>query len=157
MEKFIKDENIELFYKNLETVKFEFDDPIEYIDSNNEHENGFHDAVTNIIHINADTFDCLRNFSKDNDLDFDIVWKIALAHELFHMASCNNLYNMDSIIYLLVYPINHKGNCLPYIQHLKLLSDTNQVCPIGIFQVVPLLDITFHIFRINGGETIYVI
>mgnify|MGYP003304260461 CR=1 FL=1 len=99
MEKFIKDENIELFYKNLETVKFEFDDPIECIDSNNEHENGFHDAMTNIIHINADTFDCLRNFSKDNDLDFDIVWKIALAHELFHMASCNNLYYETGYIY----------------------------------------------------------
>ena len=118
MEKFIKDENIELFYKNLETVKFDFDDPIEYIDSNNEHENGFHDAITNIIHINADTFGCLRNFSKDNDLDFDIVWKIALAHELFHMASCNNLYNETGYIYKGLTEINYNK---------KYTCQTNQV------------------------------
>lgn len=118
MEKFIKDENIELFYKNLETVKFEFDDPIEYIDSNNEHENGFHDAMTNIIHINADTFDCLRNFSKDNDLDFDIVWKIALAHELFHMASCNNLYYETGYIYKGLTEIDYNK---------KYICQTNQI------------------------------
>ena len=99
MEKFIKEEYIELFYKNLETVRFEFEDPITCNDSSIHYENGYHDSMKNFIHINAETFDCLKVYAKENNLDFSLVWKIALAHELFHLASCNNLYNETGYIY----------------------------------------------------------
>lgn len=118
MKNFIKEENSELFYKNLETVRFNFEDPIEYIDSKNEHENGLHYPMTNIIHINADTFDFLKNFAKENNLDFNLVWKIALAHELFHMASCNNRCFETGYIYRGL----TETNC-----NKKYQSQTNQI------------------------------
>ena len=98
MEKVIGDEYIESFYKNLETVRFEFDDPVE-CDDKSLKENGYHDSMSNVIHINAETVDCLRKFSIDNNLDFELVFKIALAHELFHLASCDNQFATTGIIY----------------------------------------------------------
>lgn len=108
MEKFIGEEYIELFYKNLETVRFEFDDPINCIDYDACSEYGYHESKDNIIHINGDTFDCLRQRASIKDLDFTLTWKIALAHELFHMASCNNLYDETGYIYQGLNEINLK-------------------------------------------------
>ena len=99
MEKFIGEELTETFYKNLETVRFEFDDPMECGEFIPNHENGYHDSLNNTIHINAETFECLRIFAKENELDFNLVWKISLAHELFHMASCKNLLYETGHIY----------------------------------------------------------
>ena len=91
MEKFIGVDNIDSFYRNLETVKFDVEDPIECTTHDVPSEVGNHDGKTNIIQILPDSFDRLRDYAEDKGLDFDLVWKIALAHELFHMASCNNL------------------------------------------------------------------
>lgn len=99
MEKFITEEYIDLFYKNLETVRFEFEDPIKCDETNSSNETGYHDAITNVIHINSNSFDYLRLFAKENKLDFELVWKIALAHEIFHLASCNNLFDETGYIY----------------------------------------------------------
>lgn len=99
MEKFIGEENIKLFYENLETVRFKFADPIESDDSITINETGYHDHMTNTIHIHANSIDHLRKFAKENNLDFNLIWKVSLAHELFHMASCNNLYFETGYIY----------------------------------------------------------
>lgn len=107
MEKFIGEEYIDSFYKNLKTVKFEFDEPTEYIESEDHHEFGYHDSLTNTIHIYADSVDCLRTFANNNDLEFNLVFNIALAHELFHLASCKNLITESGFIYKGLSEINY--------------------------------------------------
>lgn len=99
MEKFIGEENIDSFYRNLETVTFEFENPISCKEHSDHHENGYHDSITNTIHINAETFDYLEDFAKTNNLDYMVTLKIAIAHELFHLASCNNLSDKTGFIY----------------------------------------------------------
>lgn len=152
MEKFIGEEYIDSFYKNLETVKFEFDEPTEYIESEDYHEFGYHDSLTNTIHIYDDSVDCLRTFANNNDLDFNLVFNIALAHELFHLASFKNLITESGFLYKGLCEINCTNK---YASHSEIINygkakafneGITQLFACGIY-VEELGNVNFHKFN----------
>ena len=121
MEKFIGnlgEEYITSFYRNLETVKFEFDTPMKCDKILSRYTGGNYDPKTNVIHINAHIIDQLRKIADEKDLYFSTMWNTVLAHELFHLASCDNkLYNKTGYIYQGLNKINFKKK-FSNIEHL---------------------------------------
>ena len=122
MEKFIGvlgEEYIASFYKNLETVKFKFDVPMKSDESISHYTGGSYDPRDNVIRICPHTIYLLKKIAKEENVDFNVIWNTTLAHELFHMASCDNkLYNKTGYVYQGLNKMNLNKK-ISRIEHLK--------------------------------------
>ena len=80
---------------------------------------GSYDPRDNVIRICPHTIYLLKKIAKEENVDFNIIWNTTLAHELFHMASCDNkFYNKTGYVYQGLNKMNFNKK-ISRIEHLK--------------------------------------